>query len=164
MKNKKYIVVLMIIFAIVIWLGYQHAVKEANVIFPVDTEDVFAITVREYSDGVYSSRTTTLLSDNSRENLIDQMNALQPVWDGNKIEHYITWFHKYHFLYEVVVRYIPEKSKLRYESAAHIYYADNGVIVVDCGGFTKYQTESDNYDSFLLLLEQYAEECFVSAE
>ena len=158
MKKK----MLIVIFIIVLFLAYQFAVKEANVILPVDMEDVYAVTVRENRDGVYSSIRMTILSDESRDNLINEMNALQPVWDGKRVRHSVTWHYDYPVLYEVIVHYIPEKNLFRGEPVAHIYYADNGVIFAACDWFTMYHTDSVNYDDFLLLLEKYAQECFVS--
>jgi hypothetical protein len=158
MKKK----MLIVIFIIVLFLAYQFAVKEANVILPVDMEDVYAVTVRENRDGVYSSIRMTILSDDSRDNLINEINALQPVWDGKRIRNSVTWHYDYHVLYEVIVHYIPEKNIFRGEPVSHIYIADNGVIFAACDWFTMYHTDSENYDDFLLLLEEYAQECFVS--
>ena len=161
MKNKKFIIGLLLL-SFIAFGCYQYLVIQANVILPVDKEDVFAIIVSKNEDGVYSSKRMTILSDESRDNFINEINALQPVWDGKRIRNSVTWHYDYHVLYEVIVHYIPEKNIFRGEPVSHIYIADNGVIFVTCDWFTMYQTDSENYDDFLLLLEEYAQECFVS--
>ena len=164
MKKKWMIGFAVILLFIVGYCGYQKMVEDANIIFPVDSEEVFAVTVREYNDGQYSTRHHTILSDESREALIADMNKLNPVWDGKDAEGYITWFHKYNKQYEVILRYKPEDSRLRRNIVAHIYFAEGGTIIVDCGGYTRYQDDSAYYVEFLQLLEKYENECFVSAE
>ena len=164
MKKKWMIGFAVILLFIVGYCGYQKMVEDANIIFPVDSEEVFAVTVREYNDGRYSTQRHTILSDESREALIAEMNKLNPVWDGKDAEGYITWFHKYNKQYEVILRYKPEESRLRRNIVAHIYFAEGGTIIVDCGGYTRYQDDSAYYAEFLQLLEKYENECFVSAE
>ena len=161
MKNRKFIIGLLLI-SFFSFCCYQYLVKEANKIFPINSQEVFAIQVKEYNPGKYSTQLIGSLK-NKTTNFIKEMNALQPVWDGNKIQSTTTWLHDYRILYHVTIHYHYELSRLRPESTTHIYYADNGVIIADCGGYRKYQTDSENYDEFLLLLDEYAEECFISA-
>ena len=66
------------------------------------------------------------------------------------------------WLYENKAGDYSTKSLAGGEIVSHIYIADNGVIFAACDWFTMYQTDSENYDDFLLLLEEYAQECFVS--
>jgi len=164
MKKKWMIGFAVVLLLIVGYCGYQKIVEDANIIFPVNSEEVFAVTVREYNDGRYSTQRHTILRDESREALIAEMNKLNTVWDGKDAEGYITWFHKYNKQYEVILRYKPEDSRLRRNIVAHIYFAEGGTIIVDCGGYTRYQDDSAYYVEFLQLLEKYENECFVSAE
>ena len=151
-----------VVIALIVCVGYQYLVKSCNDIFPINPQEVLAIQVAEYDSGQYSTKVVGGLSGNKVGESIDEINALQPIGDSTRIEHTTTWLNDYHIIYEVTVRYHPELSRLRRESATHIYFAENGVIIADCGGYTKYQTNSENYDDFLLLLEEYAKECFIS--
>ena len=152
-----------VVIVLTVCVGYQYLVKSCNVIFPINYQEVFVIQVKEYNTGKYSAQLIGALKGGKHSNLIEEMNALQPIGDGNKIEHTTTWLHDYHIRYMVTVHYRSELSRLRRASTAFIYYADNGVIIADYGGYTKYHTNSEDYDEFLLLLEEYAEECFISA-
>lgn len=160
-KSKKFFI-LIFVFVLCVAGGLYYAYQEANIIFPVDEKEVVAVTIREYNDGLYQKISKTLV-ESQKTALIAEMNHLQPVWNGERLK-YVVQFPEETIQYEIVLRYDQEKSKLRRESVAHIYFADNGNIIADCGGYLYFQAESEDCDAFIAQLKIYAEECLVQAE
>lgn len=160
--KKKKIFILIFVFVLCVAGGLYYGYQKANIIFPVDEKKVIAVTVSEYNDGLYR-KSLNDLAESQKTTLIAEMNQLQPVWNGERLKH-VVQFPEETIRYEIVLHYDQEKSKLRREPAAHIYFADNGNIIADCGGYLYFQTESEDYDAFIAQLKIYAEECLVYAE